>query len=237
MNVLGDLVSRNRRSDAPALIAPAVEREYDYRRFCTTTWKVSSLFRYFGVRDESIVALADDPQPELIIAFLGTALLGGIARFDPPQDTDARVLVTQTDRVDGYDLPAGSQRIVYGDPPDDPSVASFERDVWSENPTEPPAIVEADQPVLWAGGTTYSHTNLLDAARSVVDTWDLVSTDRIAIRAPLREPGTIVAGIVAPLLAGSTVLLPDKEIECVGECAVTAENGPEPRVITPEAVL
>jgi hypothetical protein len=237
MNVLGDLVSRDRRSDISALLAPAVEREYDYRRFCTATWKVSSLFRHFGVSDGSTVALADDPQPEPVLAFLGTALLGGIARFAPSPETktDARVLVTATERVDDYALPPGGQRIAYGSPSDDLSVAYFERDVWSETPTEPPDLVESEQSVLCSDGVTHTHVDLLDAGRSVVDMWDLTANDVVAIRAPLREPGTIVAGIIAPLLSGGTILLPDGE--SVGDCAVAVENAPEKRVISPEAVV
>lgn len=238
MTVLGDLVSRDRRSDATALLAPAVEREYDYRRFCTTVWKVSSLFRHFGVRDGSTVVLADDPQPEPILSFLGTALLGGTARFTPRDvemelEIDARVLVTPVEHSHEYDLPPGGKRIVYGGPSDDPSVAYFEGDVWSENPTEPPDIVESEQPVLWSAGTTYTHTDLLDSARSVVNEWDLTANDVVTVHASLREMGTIAAGIVAPLLVGGTILLPDadEENEIVGDYAVVTGNGHEPEVI------
>lgn len=235
MNVLGDLLARERRSDAPALRAPAIGREYDYRRFCTTAWKVGNFFRHFGVRGGSTVALSADPWPKPILAFLGTALLGGIARFDPPRDTDARALVlpaSESSKTE-YDLPPGSQRIVYNNPPDDPSVAYFEQGVWSENPTKPPDIVESEQPVLRGeDGTTYTHEELLDAARSVVDAWELTATDRVAVRASLREPGTIVAGVVAPLLAGGTILLPDGER---GDCAV-GNDAPETRVLSPDAI-
>jgi hypothetical protein len=244
MNVLGDLVSRNRRSDTPALLAPVDGREYDYRRFCTTAWKVSSLFRHFGVRDGSTVALADDTRPEPILAFLGTALLGGIARFAPQKtetEIDARTLVTPVERSHEYDLPPGSKMIVYGGPPDDPHVAYFEQDVWSENPTEPPDYVESEQPVL-CEETTYTHTDLLDAAQSVVDEWDFAADDVVAIRSSLCEPETIAAGIVAPLLVDGTILLPDSdgENEIVGDYVVAAGNGhehkPEAQVIVPEAI-
>jgi hypothetical protein len=242
MNVLGDLVSRDRRSDTPALIAPADGREYDYRRFCTTAWKVSSLFRHFGVRDGSTVALADDPRPEPILAFLGTALLGGIARFAPRDvELEARALVTPIERSHEYDLPPGSKQIVYGGPPDDPHAAYFEQDVWSENPTEPPDRVESEQPVLYEG-TTHTHTDLLDTAQSVVDEWDLTASDVVTVHASLREPETIAAGIVAPLLVGGTILLPDSNEENgIGrDYAVVTENGhehkPETQLIALQAI-
>lgn len=234
MNVLGDLVARDRRSDATALLSPSVDREYDYRRFCTTAWKVSSLFRHFGVRDGSTVVIADGSQPELVLSFLGTALLGGTARFIPrdaeiESKIDTRVLVTSVEHSREYDLPPGGKRIVYGGPSDDPSVAYFERDVWSENPTEPPDIIESEQPVLWSAGTTYTHADLLDSARSIVNTWDLTANDVVAVRAPLREMETIAAGIIAPLLVGGTILLPDgnEENETVGDYVITIENEPE----------
>ena len=242
MNVLGDLVSRDRRSDTPALLAPANGREYDYRRFCTTAWKVSSLFRHFGVRNGSIVALADDPRPEPILSFLGTALLGGIARFTPRDvELEARALVTPIERSHEYDLPPGSKQIVYGGPPDDPHTAYFEQDVWSENPTEPPDRVESEQPVL-CEETTHTHTDLLDTAQSVVDEWNLTADDRVAVRTSLREPATIAAGIIAPLLVGGTTLLPahDGENEIVGDYAVVTGNGhdhePETQLIALQAI-
>ncbi|MFC6961316.1 hypothetical protein ACFQL7_15755 [Halocatena marina] len=99
MNVLGDLLARDRRSDASALLASATGHEYDYRRFCTTAWKVGNFLRHFGVRDGSTVALAEDPQPQPILVFLGTALLGGITQIDPPRKTDARVLITPAQAI------------------------------------------------------------------------------------------------------------------------------------------
>lgn len=257
MNDLGELLTRDRRSDAPALRVPATGREYDYRRFCTTAWKVGNFVRHFGVHAGSTVALATGTQPESksksesdpepILAFLGTALLGGIVRFDPSQVTDARVLITPAPDSDAdadadtedakpgiqYDLPEGSQRIVYGDSTEDPSIAHFEQGVWSENPTKPPNTVEAEQPLLQYDETTYTHTDLLDSARSVVDRWDLTADDVVAIRAPLRKPESVVAGVVAPLLAGGMILLPAEG--SVGDCAV-ANTAPEPRVLSPDAI-
>jgi hypothetical protein len=240
MTVLGDLVARDRRSDATALLAPAVEREYDYRRFCTTAWKVSSLFRHFGVRDGSTVEIADDPHPEPILAFLGTALLGGTARFtrDTETEIDARAVVTPVGGAHEYDLSPGSKRIVYGGPSDDPSVAYFERDVWSENPTEPPNLVGSEQAVLQTDESTYSHADLFDVARSVVNTWDLTANAVVAVRASLREMGTIAAGIVAPLLVGGTILLPDSDEknEIADYAVIENRHESEDNVMSPESI-
>lgn len=234
MNVLGDLVARARRSDVPALRTPVTERPYDYRRFCTTAWKVGNFLRHLGVREGVTVGVADGKGPEPVLTLFGTALLGASVRFDPPREADVRALVAPVERVDEYDLPPGGQRVGYGGVPDDPRVAQFERDVWSENPTEPPDAVEADQPVLWTAEGHITHTELLDAAQSVVKRWNLTTDDTVAVRAPLHRPGTVVAGVVAPILAGGVVLFPDED-DC-GDYAVADGDAPEDRVVSPAAV-
>ncbi len=231
--VLGDLLARDRRTDAPALRAAAIGRQYDYRRLCTTAWKVGNLLRHFGVRAGSPVAVAGDERPEPILALLGAALLGGTVCVGSATP-DARVLVAPTADLDRYTLSPGSQRIGYGDRPDDPSVAFFERDVWSENPTEPPGDVGSETPAIRADETTYTHGELLRSARSVVDRWELTTESVVAVRAPLERPETIVAGVVAPLVARATVLLPDGER--AGEYAVVTETGTESRQRSIDAI-
>lgn len=231
--VLGDLLARDRRTDAPALRAAAIGRQYDYRRLCTTAWKVGNLLRHFGVRAGSPVAVAGDERPEPILALLGAALLGGTVRVGSATP-DARVLVAPTADLDRHTLSPGSQRIGYGDRPDDPGDTYFEQDVWRENPTEPPADVDPDAPAIRAGETTYTHEELLRSARSVVDRWELTADSAVAVRAPLRRPETIVAGVVAPLVARATVLLPDGE--SAGEYAVVTETGTESRQRSIDAI-
>ena len=257
--VVGDLVARARRSDAPALRAPRLGRAYDYARLCTDAWKTGNYLSHLGVHgptgegthDAATVAVADDPVPEAALTFLGTALLGATTRFVPLPDgagadeggegihVNARALVVPFDAVGGYALPPGGQSVAYSGPPDDPSVGHFERDVWSENPTEPPDRVAPESVVLAADGATYAHADLLDAARRVADDWALEPGDAVAVRASLRRPGTVVAGLLAPLAAGATVLFPDDE--AVGDCAVVdapdAHDAPEERVVAPGDVL
>jgi hypothetical protein len=230
-SVLGDLVARERRSDALALDAPALGRDYDYRRFCTTAWKVGNFLHHIGVRSGVAVGVAADPVPEPVLTLFGAALLGAPVRFldgDPDGDTRAVVVPTGSEEVE---LPPGGQRVVYGDPPEDPSTSYFERDVWSQNPTEPPDPVAPDDVALRADGE-HSHRDLLEAAEGVVGEWGLEPGESVAVRAPLTHPGTVAAGVVAPLLAGGTVLLPAEGSE--GDYAVGA--GPEPGV-DPDDVL
>jgi len=269
MDGLGDLVARCRRSDDPALVAPRESRRYDYHRFCTTTWKTGNFWRRRGLHEDATVAVADDPCPEAVFAFLGAALLGARTRFGLPDPSDgdafdARIVVAPSNDIGDYDLPPGSQRVAYGGPPDDPAVAHFERDVWSENPAFPETPIDPETVALVAGGGSatsdqrdrlegenreFSHANLLSSAREVAAEWGLEPGDEVAVRSPLAEPGAVVAGVVAPLLAGATVLLPDAD--ATGDFTVvagteesatgtgrraTGTDAPEPEVVEATAV-
>ena len=238
MDVLGDLVARPRRSDDAALLAPAVDRTYDYHRFCTTAWKVGNFLRHLGVRTGRGVALVGEDRPEAVLSLYGAALLGATVSFDPPteQRVDVRALVAPTERIEAYDVASGTQCVAYGDAPADPSVAYFERDVWSENPTEPPDRVSPEDVLLpGVDGTPYTHATVLSAARRVVDEWGFAAESRVAVRASLTRPGTVVAGLVAPLVAGGSVLLPDGD--AVGDVAVGDDDVPESSVVDPASVL
>ncbi|MFC4548989.1 MULTISPECIES: hypothetical protein [Halorussus] len=266
MKTLGDLVARERRGGDPAVVAPRTGRSYDYRRFCTTAWKTGNFFRRLGVHandevasadsagerseassHDAAVAVAADPEPEALLALFGAALLGAPTRFVPRRggagrtgseaSVEARVVVAPSESVSDYNLAAGGQRVGYGDPPDDPATHHFERDVWSENPAFPETPVPPATSALVAGGRAFSHADLLGAARGVAETWDLEPGDEVAVRAPLTEPGAVVAGVLAPLLAGAAVLLPTDE--SVGDCAVVDGSGadaPEDRTL-PAAAL
>ena len=248
MEVLGDVVARERRSGAPALRVPAVGRRYDYRRFCTTTWKVGNFLRYLGVRRGVGVAIADDPLPEPVSTFYGAGLLGGVARFGPPEaiEVDVRALVVPVEALGRYECRPGTKRVAYGGRPGDPTVAHFERDVWSENPTEPPDRVSLDDPLLRTAGGTYTHAQVLATATSVVDTWGLGPGSVVAVAGRFTDPGVVAAGLVAPLVAGAEIVLADRaaavdgdpveplvadaagcdDVDTDGEVEDTSEEGP-----------
>ncbi|MFC6836467.1 AMP-binding protein [Halomarina ordinaria] len=235
--VLGDLLARERRSDAPALLAPALDRAYDYHRLLTNAWKTGNFLRHLGVREGTVVAVVADPVPEAVLSVHGAALLGATVRVLPPGERapEARALVAPADRLAASDPDAATQCVVYGAPPDDPSVSYFERDVWSENPTEPPDVVAPETPLLTDGDEEYTHRQVLAAARSVVEEWSLDATSRVAVRASLSDPGTVVVGLVAPLLAGAATLFPDDEAR--GTLAVATDDAPEAMCCSPEDVL
>lgn len=239
--VLGDCVARDRRSDRPALRHPGSGRAYDWRRFCTTAWKVGNYLRNEGVREGSVVGIAADRVPEPVLTLVGASMLGATVQFDPPetgQQGDLKALVVPTARVEDYDHPPGTRYVAYGDEPTDPSYAYFEREVWSENPTAPPDVVRPGTALLAVDGRTVTHGAVLDAARVVVDGWDLDAETTVAVRGPLTHPGVVAAGIAAPLLVAGEILLPDAE--AAGDCAVLGpevQEAPEPRTVAASDLL
>ncbi|MFB6150403.1 MAG: acetyl-CoA synthetase [Haloarculaceae archaeon] len=238
MDVIGDLVARDRRSDALAVRRDTRAGSYSYEKLCTNAWKTGNILRHYGVRRGATVAIVgDDPlSPPPLLAFLGAALLGATARFDPPaaDPVEAEALVVPTARLERYDPAPGSTAFGYGDAPSDPTVAHFEGEVWSENPAVPPAEVGPGDAALAARDKTYTHADLLERARAVAVEFDLDEGDAVALRAPLSHPGTVAAGVLAPLVAGATILL---DRSATGTVGVSTDGGPEERIVDPAGVL
>jgi hypothetical protein len=234
MDVLGDLVARDRRTDEPLVrFDEGPSGYYTAHTFCTDAWKTASLFRYNGVSADRTVAIADDPSPPALLSLFGAALLGATVRFDPPAGTDARLVVVPAGTVEQWDLPPGSKAVAYGGESDDPTVVGFERGIWSENPTMPPDEVATDAEVLATADATYTHADLLSATDRVVRDEGLTDGDSVAVRAPLSDPGTVVAGVLAPLFVGGEVRL---GADAPGTVTVGDGSGPEPRHVDPTTV-
>ncbi|MFB6119019.1 acetyl-CoA synthetase [Halosegnis sp.] len=225
---LATLLARDRRSDAVALVDDAADREYDYRRALTTAWKAGLFFRNEGVRGGMRVSVADEPIPESILSFLGAGLLGAVVSFDAPVDAETKALVAPTGRLNEFDAGPETRQVGYGAEPTDPAVAYWERDVWSENPTPPPDRPAATDPLLATDGRTYSHGDLLGAARNVVDEHDIGVGDHVAVRASLTDPGVVAAGLLAPLAAGGVVVLRSER-----RCVFGVGAGPDKTTILP----
>ena len=247
MDVLGDLVAPERRSDRLAYERPGERsRSYSYAAFCTDAWKAGNLLRHYGVREGATVGVLDGPKepesredatgtpvPESLLALLGASGLGADVVFDPPAEPDVRALVGPAAWLDSYDLPPGSKALAYGGPPDDPTVAHFERELWSENPIPFPEEVDPGATALRSGGTAYSHESLLAAARGVVAEFDLDEGSRVATETPLSTVGEVVAGVLAPLLAGGTITVGSEADLLVSETA-SGEGVLDPEAWRPE---
>ncbi|MDL5361612.1 hypothetical protein [Halalkalicoccus sp. NIPERK01] len=233
METIGELVGRERRTREPALRArTGVALRYDYYQFCTTAQKTGNFFSHRGVRTGALVGIRSEESGAPILSLFGAALLGARVRFDPPRELDARLLVAPGKEVEEYDLPAGASRIAYTGEPR-AGIESFGESIWSENPACPvPSEIRSETPLLETGSGTYTHGDLLAAAERVVERWGIEPGDEVAIRAPLSEPGTVVAGVLAPLLAGGVIVFPGPDE--VADLAVGA--GPEPSTIPHESV-
>ncbi|MFB6091799.1 MAG: acetyl-CoA synthetase [Haloquadratum sp.] len=242
-DVVGDLVARDRRTGGLALRAAVSGRSYSYRSFVTTAYKAGNVLRYLGVRAGDEVLVVPDAVPEPALAFYGAAQLGAVTRFggtvgeEPP-----RVVLAPTEQETAFDLPPGHHLAVHGGEPSDPSTTHWESVVWGENPAVHPATVEPGDPLLVAGDRTYTHAELLAAASSVVTDANLRPGDAVMVRAPLSDPAVATAGLLAPIAAGATVVLPDETSEEPPETdaesvVVVAEGGTDAaRTIDPAAV-
>ncbi len=232
METLGDLVARDRRSRDPALRArTGVTPRYDYYQLCTTAQKTGNFLSHFGVGPGTRVGIVPEPGGAPILTLFGTALVGATARFDPPRETDVRVLVAPGGVVGEYDRPPGRRTIAYGEDVADPEIEAFGAGVWSENPACPsPPTLSPDDPVLKTDDGSYAHADLLDAAQTVAEDASLSADDEVAIRAPLAHAGTVVAGVLAPLFVGGTVVFPGED-EVVDVGVVSGGGGPEARTV------
>jgi len=237
MNLVSDLVARERRSDALALRTASRAGSYSYEKLCTNAWKAGNLLRHYGVRGGATVAIDADVSlsPPPVTACLGAGLLGASVRFDPPDSVDSKAFVVPTARVGEYDTGPGTTVLAYGDVPDETGVKHFEAEVWSENPTMPPDRVEPGADYLVGDERTVSQGQALDAAEQIAVEYGLGEESLVAPRASLRDPAVVVAGLLAPLLAGGAVLLDESTTGSLG--VGPAEAVPEERRVDPGTVF
>ena len=224
MESLAELLARDRRSERVACRVGTDGRSYDYDGFLTTAWQAGNYLRHLGVREGVAVGIAADRTPEVVLAALGTGLLGGTVWFDPPATADLRAFVGRPADVVSRAAEPGLQRVSYGGGADDPAIERFEEGLWSENPTMPPERPAPDAGILTDGERTLSQRELLAAAEALIDAVDVGRDSAVVLRAPLSDPRAVV-GILAALRAESTLVLPDGPTDS-GDIAIG--SGPEP---------
>ena len=144
---------------------------------------------------------------EPLLAILGGASVGATVDVRPAEPVESRALVAPAWR--SSETAPRCSTLAYGGPPEDPAVAHFEAELWSENPTAPPEHVDPEDPALRADEESYSHETLLAVAGDVVADHGLDDTSQVMLSASLTDPGALVAGVLAPLSVGATVVLPD----------------------------
>ncbi|WP_435335073.1 hypothetical protein [Haloarchaeobius sp. TZWWS8] len=222
MKTLADVLARERRCEDPALFVSEGPQRYNYHRLLTTAWKAANFLHHHGVREGTTVAVTPEHRAQPVLAFLGGSLLGARTRFVTGREADAKVLVAPYDKLDAFDLPAGTQRIGYGDDPTDPAHWYWEGDVWSENPTMPPEPSRPETEILVTDERGYSHADLLGWAQEARESLALAGDERVAVRARIVDARVLAAGVLAPLLAGSEILFPDDET--AGDVAITFDT-------------
>ncbi|GAB7012883.1 hypothetical protein JCM18549_11540 [Halolamina salina] len=240
MDVVGDLLGRDRRSDRPALVVDG--RERSYHELITNAYKAGNVLRYHGVGEGRTVAVAPVPDLPPLLAFLGAAQLGAATRFDPAAGSDAgdRLLLVPAAEEAAYDPGPGTKLAVFGGEAADAETIDWEESVWSENPAFPPTEIDPGTPLLVDGDRTVSHGDALAAAAEVADLRGLDADSRVVLRASLADPAAVVAGVLAPLLVGGCVVLAEPgrtATEPAGDLAVAAGNAPESATVEPSEIV
>lgn len=216
MDTIGEVLAAARDREGVAFDAPGRTTGYTFRDFCTGAWKAGNLLRHYGVRAEATVAVvagpkAPGPEDKLgrlgaaadpLLAALGATLVGATVDLDPDNSAEATALVTPVAWLDRYDPGPGCTRLAYGEQPAAPDVVHFERERWSENPVEPPDRPTPDTVALVDGQT---HADLLGRAQDVVAAAGLAAGNRVSHRGPVTAE-TVAPGLLAPLVAGATIL-------------------------------
>lgn len=210
METLADLVARDRRCDRAALRAG--DHEQTYHRLLTVSWQAGNFLRHLGVGPDHVVAVDPTPAYQPVTTFLGASLLGARTRFGALED-EARAVVVSVDRVgDGSPSP-GTRLAVFGGEPAGPATAHWEAAVWSENPAFPPtSSTPATEALVDADGSTresWTHGELVDGATAVADALDIDEGVVVELRASLVDPAAVIAGVLAPLVAGGVAVLTD----------------------------
>ena len=158
-----------------------------------------------GASGEDAIGFLGAAEP--LLAILGAASVGATADVTPMEPIESRALIAPAWR--SSETAPRCSTLAYGGPPEDPTVAHFEAELWSENPTAPPEHVDPEDPALRADGETFTHETLLAVAENVVADHGLDDTSQVMLSARLTEPGALIAGVLAPLSVGATVVLPD----------------------------
>ncbi|WP_053948220.1 hypothetical protein [Halolamina sediminis] len=237
MDVVGDLLARDRRSDRPALSIG--DRERSYHELITNAYKAGNVLRFHGVGEDRTVAVAPVPDLPPLLSFLGAAQLGAATRFDPAAGSDAgdRLLLVPAAEQAAYAPGPGTKIAVFGGEATDAETIDWEESVWSENPAFPPTEIDPGTPLLADGDRTVSHGDALAAASEIAELRGLDADSRVVLRESLADPAAVVVGVLAPLLVGGCIVLADPAATAtaaVGDLAVVSGDAPEPATVDPD---
>lgn len=231
MSTLRDLVEDCADREGVAIGAPeAGEQVYTYERLATTTYSLAAALAERGVDEDSLVALTPAEAPETVVGLLATTILGARARFSGPARAPVDALIGPVDAVGKYEIPEGAARIGFGSRPDSAAISHFGKLVWKAADTPPDAPVLPTTRALSDGEYVYSHRALLRAGQAVIEARDLTPDMTVVVRSALTDPRTVAAGLIAPLMAGSTIRFPI-DGRSHGDLAITEDDAPERRLL------
>jgi len=230
------LVAAGREREGAALDVRSLTAPYSYRDLCTNVWKAGNLFGHYGVAGVGELALVVGSKREAgssrldaaepVLALLGGAIVGATVELDPDEPVDAPALVAPHHHE--VETAPGCSHLVYGGPPTDPQLSHFERELWSENPIEPPERVEPDDSAFRLDGEEWTHAQLLEAAADVVERYELSTASELLLETHLDDVGTVVSGVLAPMSVGATVVVPESAVGD-GECVTVTTRAGERR--------
>jgi hypothetical protein len=248
MNLVGDLLARDRRTRETALVTPD-GRERTHHDLITNGYKAANVLRYLGVRAGATVAVDPTPGFHTTLAFLGAAAVGAPVRFDPEAGIDAgdRVVLASVATASGLDPAPGTNLAAFGGPPERPDTTHWEQELWSENPGMPPSDADPDDAAILGTGRSFSHRDLCSLAAAAVEAAGMDGETRVVLRRPFSDPTAVGAGLVGPLSVGGTAVLapPASESQAAaepgeprGDVAVAPADVavPEPRRIDPASL-
>jgi len=156
---LKELVAAAKEREGTVLDAAERSAPYSYREFATNCFKAGTLLGHYGVHPGAAVTVAVGPKEapvdggadapcrgddvmgyfdaaDPLLAIFGGASVGAAVDVTPMEPVESRALVAPAWR--SYETAPRCSTLAYGGPPDDPAVAHFEAELWSENPTAPP---------------------------------------------------------------------------------------------------
>lgn len=231
MNTLRDILADAVNNTDLAIGAPAAgERVYTYEQLAETSRSLATVFAEAGIDADSVVAIAPAPAAETVIGFLSATALGAQVRFSPPARAAIAGVFGPTETVAAFQVPDDALRVGFGERPDADRITHFGTAVWKADADPIDAPVVPTTPALSDGSHQYTHRALLQAANAVIDARDITTETEIAVRGPLTDPRTIVAGFIAPLVAGGTIRFPSDGTPH-GDLAITDDEAPEHRLL------
>mgnify|MGYP000376683726 CR=1 FL=1 len=245
MELVGELLARDRRSRDVALVTPD-GRERTSHDLITNGYKAANVLRYLGVRAGATVAVNPTPGFHTTLAFLGAAAVGAPVRFDPTAGIAAgdRVVLAPVAAAVALDPAPGTNVAAFGGPPERPETTHWEQELWSENPGTPPTDVEPDDAAIAGPNGDFTHRELCSLAAAAVDAAEMDAETRVVLRRPFVDSPAAAAGLIAPLSVGGTAVLAapaddgESDDEPRGDVAVAPADAdvPEPQRIDPASI-